>query len=97
MTDRSAHCCLCGEPRRPTRAPVDGFGNTGAMDNVIVMAKHRPMQDGRWEQSPQMIASVLIYRNGGTAPGKTHICDGCIVVGLKHIKAFVDSSLEKLA
>lgn len=96
MTDRSAHCCLCGERRRPTQAPLSGFGNTESMDGVIRVADHRPMQDGRWEQSPQMIASVSIYRNGGTDPGKTHICDGCIIVGLKHVKAFVDASLEKL-
>jgi len=34
-----------------------------------------------------------MWRNGGTDPGKTHICDGCIVVGLRVAKKFVDESL----
>ena len=61
------------------------------------MADHRPMLDGRWEASPQMIVSVSLYRNGGTAPGQTHICDDCILVGLQHAKAFVDGALLALA
>ena len=94
MSVRNAHCCLCGEARRPTQAPVEGFGNNG---RVIQVADHRELKDGRWEESPQMIASVLIYRNGGTAPGQTHICDGCILVGLEQVKKFVDESIAALS
>jgi len=54
------------------------------------------MLDGRWEQSPQLVVSVMLYRNGGTAPGLTHICDGCVLVGLQHAKQFVDSSIAAL-
>lgn len=93
MSARNAHCCLCGETRRLTQAPVESFGND---NRIIQMDQHRPMLEGRWEQSPQMIASVLFYRNGGTAPGQTHICDDCIVVGLHHAKSFVDQSLAAL-
>lgn len=60
------------------------------------MDQHRPMREGRWESSPQMIVNVMLYRNGGTAPGQTHICDDCIVVGLHEAKRFVDASLAAL-
>lgn len=90
---RADHCCLCGESRRPTQAPVEGFGNSG---RILQMAEHREMKDGRWEADPQMIVSVLLYRNGGTAPGQTHICDGCILVGLNEAKRFVDQSIAAL-
>lgn len=92
-TDRSAHCCLCGALRRPTQKPVDSFGNNVA---IVHLADHRPMLDGRWEERPQMLVNVSMWRNGGTAPGQTHICDDCIVVGLKEARRFVDSSLAAL-
>lgn len=92
MSARSAHCCLCGEPRKPTQAPVASFGNGQC---IIQMADHRPMQDGRWEQSPQLLVSVSMWRNGGTNED-THLCDGCIIVGLNEAKRFVDSALEAL-
>lgn len=90
---RSLHCCLCGEPRRPTQAPVESFGNNCA---CVTIADHRPLQEGRWESSPQMLVNVSMWRNGGTASGQTHICNGCIVVGLQQAKQFVDASLAAL-
>lgn len=87
------HCCLCGAPRRPTQAPVESFGNNIA---CLQMDQHRPMQPGRGEERTQMLVSVSMWRNGGSAPGQTHICDACIVVGLRAAKAFVDDALEKL-
>lgn len=90
---RNGHCCLCGEPRRPTQKPVESFGNSGL---VVQIAEHRPLHSERWEESPQMIVNVSMWRNGGMASGQTHICDGCIVVGLEHAKAFVDSALQSL-
>jgi hypothetical protein len=93
MKDRSAHCCLCGAPRRPTQKPVESFGND---IRIVQMADHRPMLEGRWEDSPQLLVNVSMWRNGGTAPGQTHICDDCLIVGLKHAKHFVDASLAAL-
>lgn len=89
---KSDHCCLCGVLRRPTQAPVESFGH----NDLVIMANHRPMLTGRWEASPQLRVSVSMYRNGGIAPGKTHMCDDCIVVGLMHAKAFVDKTLRAL-
>lgn len=91
--DRSAHCCLCGAPRRPTQKPVESFGNSV---ECIPVEKHRPLQEGRWEVSPQLLVSVSMWRNGGASPGQTHICDGCIVVGLNAAKAFVDNAISAL-
>lgn len=91
---RNLHCCLCGELRRPTQKPVDSFGNDV---ECITIADHRPLQEGRWEVSPQLLVNVGMWRNGGTDRGNTHICDGCIVVGLQAAKRFVDASLLALA
>lgn len=90
---RNAHCCLCGQPRRPTQAPVESFGN-GC--EVIHMADHRELKLERWEVSTSMLVNVSMWRNGGTAPGQTHICDDCVVVGLNAAKRFVDASLAAL-
>lgn len=93
MSPRNAHCCLCGEPRRPTQAPVESFGNNV---ECLSIKDHRELKEGRWETSPQLLVNVSMWRNGGTAVGQTHICDGCIVVGLKAAKRFVDESLAAL-
>lgn len=90
---RADHCCLCGEPRRPTQQPVENFSNS---IECISIGEHRPLQQGRWEESPQLLVSVNMWRNGGSMHGQTHICDGCIVVGLLAAKQFVDRSLAAL-
>lgn len=90
---RHNHCCLCGAARRPTQKPVDSFGNKV---ECIAIGEHRPLLEHRWETSPQLLVSVSMWRNGGTSPGETHICDDCIVVGLKAAKRFVDGALDAL-
>lgn len=82
-------CCLCGEPRRLTQAPVRSFGNE---IECIVIKEHRELKPGRAEVSPQLLVSVNMWRNGG-ASDDTHMCDACIVVGLKAAKKFVDDAL----
>lgn len=88
---RHAHCCLCGAPRRPTQKPVESFGNNV---ECIIIREHRELREDRWEESPQMLVSVSMWRNGGTAPGETHICDDCIVIGLQAAKRWVDDTLR---
>jgi len=92
-TPRHNHCCLCGAPRRATQKPLESFGNDV---ECITIGEHRPLKEGRWEISPQLLVSVQMWRNGGTARGETHICDDCVVVGLKAAKRFVDESLAAL-
>jgi hypothetical protein len=60
------------------------------------MADHRPLKEGRWEDKPQLLVYLNIYRNGGVARGETHMCDDCVLVGLRHAKEFVDTSIEAL-
>ncbi len=88
-------CCLCGAPRRPTQAPLESFCNDA---RIINMRDHRSVRsDAGIEANPQLIVSVSIYRNGGICTiGRTHMCDDCVIVGLKHAKAFVDESLTAL-
>lgn len=93
MSARNDNCCLCGALRRPTQAPVEGFSNN---IECITIGEHCELKEGRWEVNPQMLVSVSMWRNGGTAPGQTHICDECIVVGLKAAKRFVDDSLRRM-
>ena len=57
------------------------------------MKEHRELKPGRWETSPQMLVSVCLWRNGGTAPGATHICDACLIVGLEEARKFVEYEL----
>jgi hypothetical protein len=93
MAARHAHCCLCGTPRRPTQKPVPSFGNDV---ECVTIGEHRELREGRWEENPQLLVSVSMWRNGGTASGQTHICDDCIVIGLKTAKRFVDDALGAL-
>lgn len=86
------HCCLCGAQRRVTQAPVPSFGNE---QRIVRMTEHRPMQNGCWECSPELIVNVSMWRNGGTDQ-HTHMCDDCIVVGLTEAKRFVDAALCSL-
>ncbi len=91
--DRTRNCCSCGEPRRPTQAPVPSLNNGTP---IVHVADHRPMQEGRWEDRPQLLVNVAIWRNGGTYPGNTHICDGCLLVGLREAKRWVDETIAAL-
>jgi hypothetical protein len=84
------HCCLCGEVRLPHQAPTESLSNQTAMLN---MKEHRELKPGRWETSPQMLVSVCLWRNGGTARGATHICDECLIVGLEEARSFVEHEL----
>jgi hypothetical protein len=59
------------------------------------MTDHRPLKPGRWEESPQLLVSVSMWRNGGTNT-QTHMCDDCVLVGLEHAKQFVDQSIAAL-
>ena len=94
MAARDAHCGLCGAPRRPTQKPVGSFGNG---TECLRMREHReiPQGPGQIEISPQLLLNVSMWRNGGGLAGE-HICDDCIVVGLKAAKRFVDNALQAL-
>lgn len=87
------HCALCGEKRRATEPQVKSFG----MHDLLIIREHRELQPGRAEQSPQMMIDTAIYasirRNGGESED-THLCQGCIRLGLQRIKEFCEESLK---
>lgn len=87
-------CCLCGAARRPTQGPVESLSNK---TRIISMRDHRPRQSDKIETHPQMLVNVCLWRNGGTAPGQTHICEDCLKVGLEEAKRFVDGALNALS
>jgi hypothetical protein len=89
---RGEICSCCGVPRRPTQAPVHSFGNSA---RLISIREHREIDPTDIEQSPSLTISVSIWRNGGGLTGE-HICDECIVIGLREAKRFVDESLNAL-
>lgn len=93
LVSRVMICSCCGAPRRPTQAPVHSFGNSH--DRSISIRDYREIDPTHIEQSPSLIASVSIWRNGGGLSGE-HICDECIVIGLREAKRFVDRSLAAL-
>ena len=88
--------CLCGAPRRPTQAPLSSFGNG---NRIVSMREHRDVRrDPELEISPQLLVHVSMYRNGDVdTAGRTHMCDECVLVGLRHAKQFVDESIAALS
>ena len=89
---KRTHCCQCGAPRVPSRAPVQSFSR----HDILTMENYREIAHppGVYnEQSPQLMATFSLYRNGGTNED-THLCDGCIVVGLKHLRERIDADLN---
>ena len=92
---RNAICCLCGAPRRPKQAPLASFSNDS---RVVHMKEHRDvLRDPEIEMDPQLLVNVSLYRNGGVdTAGRTHMCDDCVLVGLRHAKQFIDQSIAAL-
>lgn len=84
------HCCLCGQERDRHQVPTEQLSNRVAM---LSMKDYRELKPGRWETSPQLLVNVSMWRNGGTAPGATHICDECLIVGLEEALGFVQREL----
>lgn len=87
-------CCQCGEPRRPTQGVVPSF----SYNKLLNVRDFRELKPGRAEQSPQFMIHLAVYasvrRNGGEcSQGRTHMCEACIVVGLRDLKKVIDSTL----
>lgn len=83
--NRSAYCSCCGALRG-----VAPRGQDYSLHDIVRVADHRPMQrgDGRmFEMSPQLIVHVGVYRNGGGAATDEHVCNDCLMVGIRHALA----------
>jgi hypothetical protein len=73
----SRHCATCGKPR--------GISLLRQSWRIDLFPKI-PMTNNN------LIVHAGVYRNGGTDK-HTHLCDGCLTVGLREIKAHVDELL----
>lgn len=74
--------------------PLESFGNNC---QSVPIKGNRPLQPGRWEDSGgELLVNVSMWRNGGASPRQTHMCDGCVILGLQHAKLFVDGALAAL-
>lgn len=85
------YCCQCGCPRPLTRERSTGF----SLNEVFRMSALKPIQRRpENEIEPGVIASMQIYRNGGTDYGRTHICDDCQRVVLTEIRDRLNDVLD---
>lgn len=89
MTDRSKHCAACGQARKPLEQRRGSWG-TKIPTRLVPRdeAKGKP-----WQVVNDLIVHAGVYRNGGTNES-THLCDDCLRIGLRAIKAEVDTALE---
>lgn len=85
--NRTNYCSCCGALRG-----LSARNQSYSLHDIVQVADHRPIQrgDGRlFEMSPQIIVHVSVYRNGGGAATDEHICNDCLLVGIRHaLKAF---------
>lgn len=83
------YCATCGQPRgvSPQRRDFSDL-------QVIEVGKHHDLRPGRAEESPQLLASLGVWRNGGTSE-RTHLCDRCLQLGLRMLRERIDRLLEE--
>lgn len=89
--NRSNYCSCCGALRG-----LSARNQAYNLHDIVPVEPHRPMQrdDGRvFEMSPQLIVHIGVYRNGGGASTDEHICNDCLMVGIRHAL----EALQKIA
>src|ERR1700753_448997 len=92
MGDRSRFCATCGA-RRPS---LQAFRGSWENDTSTVFVPRREDVEGRPVQAANdLICHAAVWRNGGTADD-LHLCDDCLRIGLRAIKADVDGVLDVL-
>lgn len=84
------HCALCGQRRSPLHVRRGSFG----FNDLMRISDVRELLPGRAEASPDAMLhmSISVRRNGGEG-SDTHICDGCVAAGLRHINQFINDTL----
>ena len=89
MADRALLCATCGKKRGPLEQRRDSWSIKG----LPAMVPRRDDVDGKpWQQTNDLIIHAAVYRNGGTSDD-CHLCDDCLRIGLRKIKAEVDEAL----
>lgn len=89
-TDRSKNCATCGK----ARGPLEQRRASWRFDPRPPLVPRPEQPDARpWQCVNDLIVYAGVYRNGGTDEA-THLCDDCLRIGLRAIKAEVDAALE---
>lgn len=83
------YCATCGQPRgiAPQRQSYSDL-------QVIEVRDHLDLRPGRAEESPQLLASVSVWRNGGVGE-QTHLCDRCLRLSLRLLRERIDRLMEE--
>lgn len=75
-------CHCCGAPRGISASQARFF-----LSDLVQIQGHRPMQRGNgrfYEQSPQLSVHISVQRNSGGLADREHICNDCLLVGVRH-------------
>jgi len=90
--ERAECCATCGKKRKPLEHRRDSWGVRQQTAGVPRPnePEHRP-----WQQFNDLIISACVYRNGGTSED-CHLCDDCLRIGLRALKAEIDAALEEV-
>jgi len=90
VTDRTRYCCCCGAPRG-----VAQRRDSISLCEIVRVGEHRQLQRPPgfyYEQSPQLVAFVNVYRKGGASENQ-YICDDCLRLSLQRTRAMLDRIL----
>lgn len=89
---RPDNCATCGrarkgiERRRQSWSPDLG---------TVAIPRRTDESDGTpWQQHNTLIVYASVYRGGG-ASEDTHLCDGCLTIGLRELKLAIDRALDE--
>ena len=85
----SSHCCACGKHRG-----ISQIRESWGLQCPIVCVPLPPEKEGD-QYNHQYIANASVFRNGGSG-SNTHICDECLLVGLRYLKVEISKLIGEL-
>ncbi|PIF29388.1 hypothetical protein CLU88_4317 [Acidovorax sp. 56] len=80
--NRLDYCHCCGA-LRGVAASQARF----ALTDLVEISAHRLTERGEgrfYEQSPQLSVHFSVQRNGGGLADREHVCNDCLLVGVRH-------------
>jgi len=91
--NRLDFCHCCGALRGVAASQARLF-----LSDLVEIQGQRPMQRGAgrlYEQSPQLSVHISVQRNGGGLADREHICNDCLLVGVRHALKTLSALNEK--
>lgn len=91
--NRRDFCNCCGSIRG-----LSALKSSYSLHDIVQIADHRKLLRGAgrlYEESPQLIVHVGVDRNGGGASDAEHICNDCLLVGVRHALKILSALNEK--